>query len=168
MLILIGTIRTSYALKNAVTPAGGREPGGGDVAGPAYADGGVGLVWCELSNAVRESAIAFAKAMRETHPLCRSPSTYSLSFKWSSDPAPLHPRDRWILEEREPVADALEWDARDDPEDPDRAQSAVAVVRERPAVLQPGLRRVEADVTEPADAISYSEHTQESSSRVAI
>src|SRR5207253_5741093 len=36
--------------------------------GRAYADAGVDLVWCELSNASREQAIAFANAMRETHP----------------------------------------------------------------------------------------------------
>src|SRR5438876_5827962 len=34
----------------------------------AYADAGVDLVWCELSNAAREPAIAFARALRETHP----------------------------------------------------------------------------------------------------
>src|SRR5215510_10933312 len=36
--------------------------------GRAYADAGVDLVWCELSNAAREPAVAFAKAMRQTHP----------------------------------------------------------------------------------------------------
>src|ERR687892_2515280 len=36
--------------------------------GRAYADAGVDLVWCELSNASREPAVAFAKAMRESHP----------------------------------------------------------------------------------------------------
>src|SRR5437899_4910843 len=36
--------------------------------GRAYADAGVDLVWCELSNASREPAIAFARAMREPHP----------------------------------------------------------------------------------------------------
>jgi hypothetical protein len=32
-----------------------------------------------------------------------------------------------VLEQREPVADALEWDVRDDLESPDRAESVVAV-----------------------------------------
>src|SRR5215813_1335011 len=36
--------------------------------GRAYADAGVDLVWSELSNSDREPAVAFAKAMRETHP----------------------------------------------------------------------------------------------------
>src|SRR5687768_15170661 len=36
--------------------------------GRAYADAGVDLVWCELSNASREPAVQFAKAMRQTHP----------------------------------------------------------------------------------------------------
>jgi len=65
-------------------------------------------VWCEPSNAVRESAIAFAEAMCETHPRLSVAFNYSSSFKWSGDPAPLHPGDHWILEERESVADALE------------------------------------------------------------
>src|SRR5574341_955130 len=56
--------------------------------GRAYADAGVDLVWCELSGAVREPAIAFAKAMRETHPNLPLAFNYSSSFKWSSDPNP--------------------------------------------------------------------------------
>ena len=54
----------------------------------AYADAGVDLVWCELSNASREPAIAFAKAMRETHPKLPLAFNYSSSFKWSTDPNP--------------------------------------------------------------------------------
>lgn len=54
----------------------------------AYADAGVDLVWCELSGAAREPAIAFAKAMRETHPNLPLAFNYSSSFKWSSDPNP--------------------------------------------------------------------------------
>jgi len=56
--------------------------------GRAYADAGVDLVWCELSDASREPAIAFAKAMRETHPKLPLAFNYSSSFKWSSDPNP--------------------------------------------------------------------------------
>ncbi len=56
--------------------------------GRAYADAGVDLVWCEFSNASREPAIAFAKAMRETHPRLPLAFNYSSSFKWSSDPNP--------------------------------------------------------------------------------
>jgi isocitrate/methylisocitrate lyase len=57
--------------------------------GRAYADAGVDLVWCELSNSSREPAIAFARAMRETHPALPLAFNYSSSFKWSSDPSPL-------------------------------------------------------------------------------
>jgi isocitrate lyase len=57
--------------------------------GRAYADAGVDLVWCELSNASREPAVAFARAMRETHPDLPLAFNYSSSFKWSSDPNPL-------------------------------------------------------------------------------
>jgi isocitrate lyase len=56
--------------------------------GRAYADAGVDLVWCELSNASREPAIAFARAMRQTHPNLPLAFNYSSSFKWSSDPQP--------------------------------------------------------------------------------
>jgi isocitrate lyase len=61
--------------------------------GRAYADAGVDLVWCELSNASREPAIAFAKAMRETHPRLPLAFNYSSSFKWSSDPNPFQFRE---------------------------------------------------------------------------
>ncbi len=57
--------------------------------GRAYAAAGVDLVWCELSNASREPAIAFARAMRETHPNLPLAFNYSSSFKWHSDPNPL-------------------------------------------------------------------------------
>lgn len=56
--------------------------------GRAYADAGVDLVWCELSNASREPAIQFAKAMRQTHPDLPLAFNYSSSFRWSSDPNP--------------------------------------------------------------------------------
>ncbi|MGH7276804.1 MAG: isocitrate lyase/PEP mutase family protein [Candidatus Rokuibacteriota bacterium] len=56
--------------------------------GRAYADAGVDLVWAELSNAEREPAIAFAKAMRETHPSLPLAFNYSSSFKWHKDPDP--------------------------------------------------------------------------------
>ncbi len=56
--------------------------------GRAYADAGVDLVWCEFSNAARDPAIAFAKAMRQTHPDLPLAFNYSSSFKWSSDPNP--------------------------------------------------------------------------------
>ena len=61
--------------------------------GRMYADAGVDSVWCELSNASREPAIAFAKAMRETHPHLPLSFNYSSSFKWSSDPNPLSFRE---------------------------------------------------------------------------
>jgi len=56
--------------------------------GRAYADAGVDLVWPELSSADREPAIAFAKAMRESHPNLRLAFNYSSSFKWHQDPNP--------------------------------------------------------------------------------
>ena len=56
--------------------------------GRAYADAGVDLVWCELSNAYREPAVAFARAMRETHPNLPLAFNYSSSFKWHQDPNP--------------------------------------------------------------------------------
>src|SRR5499426_4671719 len=56
--------------------------------GRAYADAGVDLVWSEFSNAGREPAIAFAKAMRETHPNLPLAFNYSSSFRWSSDANP--------------------------------------------------------------------------------
>ena len=57
--------------------------------GRAYADAGVDLVWCELSNSSREPAIAFARAMRQTHPRLPLAFNYSSSFKWNADPNPL-------------------------------------------------------------------------------
>jgi isocitrate lyase len=56
--------------------------------GRAYADAGVDLVWSEFSNATREPAVAFAQAMRESHPDLPLAFNYSSSFRWSSDPAP--------------------------------------------------------------------------------
>src|SRR2546426_10216529 len=56
--------------------------------GRAYADLGVDLVWSEFSNASREPAIAFAKAMRQTHPNLPLAFNYSSSFRWSSDANP--------------------------------------------------------------------------------
>jgi isocitrate lyase len=56
--------------------------------GRAYADEGVDLVWCELSNPSREPAIAFARAMRETHPRVPLAFNYSSSFRWHQDPNP--------------------------------------------------------------------------------
>ena len=56
--------------------------------GRAYADAGVDLVWPELSSARREPAVAFAKAMRESHPNTPLAFNYSSSFKWHKDPNP--------------------------------------------------------------------------------
>ena len=57
--------------------------------GRAYADAGVDSVWCELSNSAREPAIAFAQAMRQTHPDLPLSFNYSSSFRWNQDPNPL-------------------------------------------------------------------------------
>jgi len=57
--------------------------------GRAYADLGVDLVWAELSNSSREPAIAFAEAMRKTHPRLPLAFNYSSSFRWHQDPNPL-------------------------------------------------------------------------------
>jgi isocitrate lyase len=56
--------------------------------GRAYADAGVDLVWPELSGPDREPAIAFAKALRESHPDLPLAFNYSSSFKWHRDPNP--------------------------------------------------------------------------------
>lgn len=61
--------------------------------GRAYADAGVDLVWCEFSTPAREPAIAFARAMRATHPRLPLAFNYSSSFKWSADANPLLFRD---------------------------------------------------------------------------
>lgn len=65
--------------------------------GRAYADAGVDLVWCELSSADREPAIAFAKAMRETHPDLPLAFNYSSSFQWHRDPEPFTFRELGAL-----------------------------------------------------------------------
>jgi isocitrate lyase len=57
--------------------------------GRAYADAGVDSVWCELSNSSREPAIAFAQAMRQTHPDLPLSFNYSSSFRWNQDANPL-------------------------------------------------------------------------------
>jgi isocitrate lyase len=56
--------------------------------GRAYADAGVDLVWPELSSPEREPAVAFAKAMRESHPTLPLAFNYSSSFKWHKDANP--------------------------------------------------------------------------------
>src|SRR5499433_3199614 len=56
--------------------------------GRAYADAGVDSVWSEFSNASREPAVAFAKAMRESHPDLPLAFNYSSSFRWSNDSNP--------------------------------------------------------------------------------
>jgi isocitrate lyase len=57
--------------------------------GRAYADAGADLVWCEFSGPAREPAVAFARAMRATHPHVPLAFNYSSSFRWSADPHPL-------------------------------------------------------------------------------
>jgi len=56
--------------------------------GRAYADAGVDLVWPELSSPDREPAVAFAKALRESHPGLPLAFNYSSSFKWHKDANP--------------------------------------------------------------------------------
>jgi isocitrate lyase len=56
--------------------------------GRAYADAGVDLVWSEFSSSAREPAVAFARAMRESHPHLPLAFNYSSSFRWHQDPAP--------------------------------------------------------------------------------
>ncbi len=57
--------------------------------GRAYADAGVDLVWCEFSKPDRALAVAFAEAMRKTHPHLPLAFNYSSSFKWHQDAEPL-------------------------------------------------------------------------------
>jgi isocitrate lyase len=54
----------------------------------AYAGVGVDLVWCEFSGSDRAPAIAFAEAMRRTHPHVALAFNYSSSFRWHQDPQP--------------------------------------------------------------------------------
>jgi len=61
--------------------------------GRAYADAGVDLVWSEFSGSDRAPAIAFAEAMRETHPHLPLAFNYSSSFKWHQDPNPFRFRE---------------------------------------------------------------------------
>ncbi len=61
--------------------------------GRAYADAGVDLVWCEFSGPDRGPAIAFAEAMRKSHPELPLAFNYSSSMKWSRDPRPLRFRE---------------------------------------------------------------------------
>jgi isocitrate lyase len=56
--------------------------------GRAYADAGVDLVWPELSSPEREPAVAFARAMRQSHPDLPLAFNYSSSFRWHRDPNP--------------------------------------------------------------------------------
>jgi isocitrate lyase len=56
--------------------------------GRAYADAGVDLVWPELSSPDREPAVAFARALHESHPGLPLAFNYSSSFKWHRDPNP--------------------------------------------------------------------------------
>lgn len=65
--------------------------------GRAYADIGVDLVWCELSGSDRAAAIAFAEAMRTTHPDLPLAFNYSSSFRWHQDPQPFRFRELGAL-----------------------------------------------------------------------
>ena len=56
--------------------------------GRAYADAGVDLVWPELSSPDREPAVAFARAIRASHPDLPLAFNYSSSFRWHKDPSP--------------------------------------------------------------------------------
>lgn len=59
----------------------------------AYADAGVDLVWCEFSGSDRTAAVAFAEAMRKTHPRLPLAFNYSSSFQWHQDPQPFRFRE---------------------------------------------------------------------------
>ncbi len=59
----------------------------------AYADAGVDLVWCELSGPDRGPAVAFAHAMRKSHPHLPLAFNYSSSFRWHQDPHPFRFRE---------------------------------------------------------------------------
>lgn len=54
----------------------------------AYADAGADLVWCEFSSPAREPAVAFARALRASHPTLPLAFNYSSSFAWHRDPQP--------------------------------------------------------------------------------
>jgi len=61
--------------------------------GRAYADAGVDLVWCEFSGPDRAPAVAFAEAMRKSHPHLPLAFNYSSSFRWHQDPHPFRFRE---------------------------------------------------------------------------
>ena len=96
----VGKYRAAVDTRNALNPdfviiartdAYGAVGGSLDEAirrGRAYADAGVDLVWPELSSPDREPAVAFAKAMRASHPRVPLAFNYSSSFKWHRDPNP--------------------------------------------------------------------------------
>ncbi len=96
----VGKYRAAVDTRNALNPdfviiartdAYGAVGGSLDEAirrGRAYADAGVDLVWPELSSPDRGPAVAFARAMRESHPSLPLAFNYSSSFKWHKDPNP--------------------------------------------------------------------------------
>jgi isocitrate lyase len=57
--------------------------------GRAYADAGADLVWSEFSGPGREPAVAFAKAMKQSHPDLPLAFNYSSSFRWHQEPEAL-------------------------------------------------------------------------------
>jgi isocitrate lyase len=59
----------------------------------AYADAGADLVWCEFSGPDRAPAVAFAEAVRKTHPRLPLAFNYSSSFQWHQDPQPFRFRE---------------------------------------------------------------------------
>jgi isocitrate lyase len=61
--------------------------------GRAYADAGVDLVWCEFSGPAREPAVAFAAALRASHPGVPLAFNYSSSFRWHAEPRPFEFRE---------------------------------------------------------------------------
>ena len=65
--------------------------------GRAHTDAGVDLVWCELSSASREPAVAFARALRDTRPAPPLAFNDSSSFTWNRDPDPFTFRERGAL-----------------------------------------------------------------------
>lgn len=68
--------------------------------GRAYADAGADMVWAEFGSPDRADPIAFAAAMRQTHPEVPLAFNYSSSFQWHRDPDPFTFRELAALNYR--------------------------------------------------------------------
>lgn len=92
--------RIIMARTDAFSAAGGRraEEFGGDMAeaiyrGRLYAEAGADLVWCELPNPSRKTAVAFAIGMADAMPCLGLGFNWSPSFNWIDDSDPVEEQE---------------------------------------------------------------------------